>query len=462
MTIEEILSLGSSDEIIEALKDKEIEIPNWTGDNGLEKEYDPSKHEVMDECLYPDIRKKDGSIEKVTRVAIGLQKLATKRMTELTCAIPIARTCKPINAKQQEIAKVFDKILKKNRIESVDNKRLVRYYSTCEIFTIWYGIEEENTLYGVKSPIKLRCRIYSPMEGDKLYPLFDDFGDMIAFSIETRKKKRSGTRVYFDTYTKDRHLQWLKDGEDWILQIDEKIELGKIPGVYVNRDLPIWEHQSTNVTEVEWTLSRNGNYIRRNMRPILAMYTRGNISVGKEEDENKAFRSVVRLDKDDKLEYVAWAQAIENLKYHVQELRSSFFRELQLPDWSYEKISQQAMSGEARKQMFIDCKLKVEDESGLLLEFFDREVNVIRAFLKKIFDTSYHNDIDAMEIEVVITPYELQEEKDKVNLLLNATGNKPLISQREAIQMAGLSSDVDLTLDLLAKEKADNEWMPNL
>jgi hypothetical protein len=42
------------------------------------------------------------------------------------------------------------------------------------------------------------------------------------------------------------------------------------------------------------------------------------------------------------------------------------------------------MSGEARKQMFIDAQLKVKDESGRLIEFHDRELNVVRAFAKVV------------------------------------------------------------------------------
>ena len=82
----------------------------------------------------------------------------------------------------------------------------------------------------------------------------------------------------------------------------------------------------------------------------------------------------------DGAEYVTWQQAVENLKFYVEQLRSLFFTQLQLPDWSYEKMSQQALSGESRKQMFIDAQLKVKDESGRLIEFFDREMNVVKAF----------------------------------------------------------------------------------
>jgi hypothetical protein len=43
--------------------------------------------------------------------------------------------------------------------------------------------------YGFSSKYKLRCTVFSPLLGDTLYPVFDDSGDMVAFSREFSKKK---------------------------------------------------------------------------------------------------------------------------------------------------------------------------------------------------------------------------------------------------------------------------------
>lgn len=119
-------------------------------------------------------------------------------------------------------------------------------------------------------------------------------------------------------------------------------------------------------------------------------------------------------------------------------------------------MSQQALSGESRKQMFIDAELKVQDESGRLLEFFDREVNVVKAFLKLMLGERYHADIDALAVECVITPYRIGDRKEEVEVLLTANGNKPIMSQRESIAQYGQSDDVDRTLAEITEEsKAD-------
>ena len=116
-------------------------------------------------------------------------------------------------------------------------------------------------------------------------------------------------------------------------------------------------------------------------------------------------------------------------------------------------MSQQALSGESRKQLFIDSQMKVRDESGRLLEAFDREVNVVKAFLKQMLTDDYVSDIDALNVETVITPYQINDEAETINRLVSATGGKPIMSQREAIEAYGYSNDVDKTMEQIADEE---------
>ena len=452
MTIEEILnSENSAESKIAALKEKTIVVPLWSGRFGLVQQFDPTKHPVMNKQKYPDIVTDEG-IEYVTRVTCDLQRLATKRMTELVTGIPPKRVYTPNNDRQKQIAAYIESIYDRNRINSVNNERLNMLFAGCEVFTLWYAIEERNTLYGFSSPLKLRCRNFSPMLGDELYPLFDEYGDMIAMSVGYTRKKGRKYVQYFDTYTADKHIKWSNENGGWAEVENENITLGKIPGVYAWRPTPIWEDTSKTVYEIEWTLSRNGNYLRQNSKPIFIVFADEAISYGDEKSPNREFRSVMQYPQNGRAEYVTWAQAVENLKFYVEQLRDLFFTQLQLPDWSYGKMSQQALSGESRKQMFIDAQLKVKDESGRLIEFFDREMNVVKAFAKIMLGESYAADIDALKVETLITPFAITDEKDTINNLMAANGGKALMSQRESIEMYGHSDDVDKTLREIAEE----------
>lgn len=462
MTIDEILnSGGTAAQIIAALKEKTISVPMWGGRRGLVMEFDPTKHPVMNKAKYPDIVNDDG-VEYVTRITCDMQRLATKRMTELVCGIPVRRVYKPENDRQKEIAGYMEKIYERNRIDSVNIERCNMLFAGCEVMTLWYAVEQSNSLYGFQSKLKFRCRNFSPMLGDDLYPLFDEYGDLIALSVGYTRKSGRKIVQYFDTYTAAKHIKWSTANGDWEVVENEDITLGKIPAVYAFRPTPIWEDTSRIVFEIEWALSRNGNYLRKNSKPVFVVFADEQINYGDEQDENREFRSIMQYPKGSTAQYITWAQAVENLKFYVTELRQSFFTQLQLPDWSYESMKASPMSGESRKQLFIDAQLKVRDESGRLLEFFDRESNVVKAFLKVALGSSYEADIDALPVKNEITAYTITDEKDTITNLTTANGGKPLISHRESIEMYGHSTDVDKTMQEIAEEEAASAFGPTL
>lgn len=460
MTIEEILqSGGSAEQIISALKDKSINVPVWGGTKGLLQEFDPRKHPVMNKAIYPDEVTAEG-VQPVTRITCDLQRLATKRMTELCCGIPVKRVYKPENDRQKEIAQYLEAIYDRNRIESVNTERLNMLFAGCEVMTLWFAVESPNNQYGFNSRLKLRCRNFSPMLGDDLYPLFDEYGDMIAMSVGYSRKVGRKTVRYFDTYTATKHIKWSDANGQWQEVENEDITLLKIPCIYAWRPMPIWEDTSKTVYEIEWSLSRNGNYLRENSKPLFVVFADEAINYGDEKSPNREFRSIMQYPKGSTAQYITWQQAVENLKFYVEQLRSMFFTQLQLPDWSYEKMSQQALSGESRKQMFIDAQLKVKDESGRLIEFFDREMNVIKAFLKIMLGNAYAADIDSLKVDMVITPFTITDEKDTITNLITANGGEPIISQRESIEMYGHSDDVDKTLQEIQAQKSVDIMQP--
>lgn len=462
--INEILSSSATpDQKISRLKEKTVCLPVWGGNKGLEAEYDPRKHPVMDKGRYRDILTDEG-FQPVTRITCALQQLAVKRMSELLCGIPVKRVYSPENDRQKEVASFIESVFDRNRIDSVNTERTTMLFAGCEVMTLWYGVEQPMTLRLGQSQrtfqVKLRCRNFSPMLGDELYPLFDEFGDMVAMSVGYTRKVGRKKVQYFDTYLSDRHIKWSNESGQWEEVQNETITLGKIPAVYTHRHTPIWEDTSKMVYEMEWALSRNGNYLRENSKPVLCVFADEAIDYGDEKGVDKEFRAIMQFPKGSTAGYVTWPQAIENLKFYCEQLRSLFFTQLQLPDWSYEKMSQQALSGESRKQMFIDAQLKVKDESGRWYEFFDREINVIKAFAKVILGESYAADIDSLKVETVITPFAITDEADTIKNLITANGGEPIMSQRESIERFGQSEDVDKTLAEIQAQKEVDLFQP--
>lgn len=456
MTIEEILALENTADVINELKYKTIDIRPW---EELEKEYDKKKHPVYTDKTYKDIVKKDGTLVKQCRIALGLQKLAVKRIGELCFGIPVKRIYKPKNDQEKLAAQILESIYHKNKINSVNIERSKYLYASCEFVTIWYSQEQDTEYAGQPTKLKLRCKSYSPMMGTKLYPLFDDFDDLIALSIEYSRKKGDTTTYFFETYTDSRHIRWTKTNKDWEEELNEEIKLGKIAGVYQYRSEPIWEDESDNVYEMEWQLSREGNYLRKNLKPKWVVFTDKDIPFGKEKDGDETSRDVIKYPENAQAGYKTWDQAIESLKFHIETLKQNFFSQLQLPEMSSDAMKSMPMSAESRKMIFIDGQLKVSDESGIWYDTFYRELNVVRAFAKKMYP-KLAKAFDTLYVQILITAYQIQDESEKINMYSDATGGKPVLSQRSAVERLGYVDDVDEELQRIADETVESFETP--
>lgn len=429
---------------ITALSKKRISVPEW---HILERQYDPLKHPVRTDPEYTKGKKK----EKVSQITLGWQKLAVKRMAALLCGIPVKRVYSPQNDAEKKAARILEGIYNRNRIDSINLERARYLYAACENVSIWFTQEADAVYGGEHSKLKLRCRNYSPIKGDQLYPLFDEYDDLVALSVKYTRNEDEGLMTYFDTYTANRHICWNVTAGVEVL--NEEIKVAKIPGVYTHRNEPIWEGESENVYEAEWTYSRNGNYIRKNARPLCALYTDNEVEKDKSPKGDATARDIIRLGKGDKLEYVTWQGSTEAIKFHIEELKHNFNSQIQLPDMSMDNMKSSPMSGESRKMLFMDAQMKVTDESGIWVETYDRELNVIRAYAKLMFP-GLSSAFDTLAVEHVITPYQIRDEKENVETLATAAGT--IASKLTCIRRLGWAEDADAELELINNEQGED------
>ena len=433
--------------LLSLLQQKNIYPPEWAS---LLKEYDSRFHPVNDKSIRPDKIKKDNRIEKVSRIHLDIEKLITTRMVEFMFAIPVNRYYYNIDDDEDKIAirKAIELVYKTTRINTENLERAKLLLTSCEVATLWYAADQPTSVYGFESQKKLKCKTFSPMNGYELYPIFDEYDNMIAMSIKWTAKHSSENDTFFETYTDNRHIRW-KNNE---LEIDEPNTLGKIPIVYSYRPKPIWDGIQHLINELEFTLSRNSDVIAYNASPVLAIT--GKI-IGN--DNKDSSQKVYKFENGGGVQYVTWTQAIEAIKYHVETLFRLIWQRVQLPDLSFENIKGMgAVSGEARKTLLTDAHLKVGDEQGAFIEYFEREANIIKAYLKKL-NPAWSNKVDEIEIEHIITPFIQNDEANVITRYINANGGKPLVSWKESIELAGLSSDADQTFEQLQQEQAQEQ-----
>ena len=452
MDISEILLLDTIQAKVSALKEKSVCVPEW---DKLLIDYEPTKHEILeDKITRVDKVRKDNTVEPASRISIGLEKLLTKRVNEFTFAIPVRRvyTNTENNDTRQQIARALELIFKYARIDSENIRRGLAYYACCEILTIWYTVDKEHTLYGFPCKKKLKCQTFSPMDGTKLYPLFDEQGDLVAVSVEYFRKVEKTEMQFFETYTAEKHFKWANDTanggwKELTVEGGEDIEIQKIPAIYNYRPTPVYHGLTGLRKEIEYALSRNSDVIAYNSAPVLK------VAGGIQGEERKGEeRRIVRVTNGGDVSYVSWQQSIDAMKYHVETLLKLFFMQAQVPDISFENMKGLGDIGyDARMTLLMDAHLKIGDESGNWLEFLDREVNVVKAFLKSI-NVKWASEIDSVDVENVITPFVQNDRKGLIETLTAANGGKAVMSQLDSIRELGESNDPEATLKQIQEE----------
>lgn len=459
MDIKEILgNTNSIDQKINALKKRTICVPLWSV---LLKTYETSNHEVLTDTL--SLKDKENG-EKSSRIAIGLDKLLASRFNQFTFAIPVKREYnKPSNDTQTAIIGAIEKIYENAHIDTMNFKRGIAYYAACEMFTIWYTVKRENTIYGFPCRYKLKCKTFSPMDRVCLYPIIDELDDMIAMSFEYDKKvSDTKTITIFETYTEDRHFVWEKDNqgnsweektaqikEDGTVESGEQIIINKIPGVYLWRPSPVYDGLGGIRHELEYSLSRNGNVISYNSAPIVKV--KGGI-IGKEKKGESS--RIWRVESDGDISYVSWNQSQDAVINQTNTLLKLYWMLSQMPDISFDNMKGLGNIGyDARQTLFTEARLKITEESGAWKECFEREFNVIKAFLKQM-NQSWANEIDNITCKHIITPYVPEDENNSINVRMKANGGLPVESQLESIIKLGQSKDPISTLKEIRKDQA--------
>ena len=453
--IQEILQKTDTSEIIEALKNKTVIVPKWSD---LVKEYDPSKHEIKTD----QVTRKDKGNVKVARITYGMQRLATRRMAQMAFSTPVKRTYKHGNDPLKiEQSKALEMMYQKARIDALNKRRFRAYFGACEIATIWYVVDKPNNDYGFHSKYKLSAVTYSPMderfskmEQAKIYPLFDDYGDMIALSVEYRVKVSGKEITYFEAYTEDKKYSWKKESAEWEEVVDPaNIIIGKIPGVYINRPEPIWEDQTNNIKEIEYTLSRQSDIIRRNTAPVMKVT--GKLVVDTKAPESDTSREVYQFEEGGDVDYVKPPINHESVDSFVSTMKSNISEELQLPSLALNDIAGIGLTEESRKQLLVDAHLKVGEEEGDLIEFLSRECNVLKSYLA-LMNVGWKDSINELEVDHEIVPFVMNNDAAEVDILLKATAGEALMSQRTAIQRAGYvsSEEVDTEIERIREEKS--------
>ena len=454
MKIEEILALDP-EEIVKKLKlgrqSDEIDVTKYM--NAL----NPIKHDIYDEVKRPkkEVQREDGSkyFEDVARIGLSMQKLIVKRSASFLFGNEVKLSAETTTANHEKILNAVKEILKHVKIKSL-NRRMAKVLLSCtEVAEVWYPVDNitEKNLYGIDSKFKLRVKILNPLKGDKLYPYFDEFGDLIAFSREFEVHVDEIKRIYFEVYTdKAFYVYDITDNPVMIEGYPKLNEIGKIPVVYTRIEQSDFEDVQPLINRLEKVLSNFADTNDYHGSPTIVV--KGKLKGFAKKGETGKILETDGTDAD--VKYLEWSHAPESVKVEIETLLSLINTLSQNPDISFNNLkgSLGNISGRAMELLFMDAHLKVEDYLEVLDEYLERRVNIIKAFIGS-FNKSLYNDISTLSIESDVTPFIINDDKESIEVLMTATGNKAILSQETAVGMSGLVIDAKSEFEKIKSEQ---------
>ena len=398
--------------------------------------------------------------EKVARIAVALQKLIIKRAVSFCFGNPVEWNCTPENEQQKMVKKAFDKILKNAKINSVNRKIARAIFSFKEAAELWFPVElaKPHTKYGFPCKYKLRCAILSPMLGDTLYPYYDESGDMIAFSRSFSRKDSKGVIYnYFETYTDEEHWLWANgaNGMQVVEGYPKPITIGKIPVIFGHQEEFETEDADKLIDRLEELLSNFADTNDYHASPKI--FVKGELKGFSKKGESGA---IIEGEGDADAKYLAWQNAPESVKLEIETLLKLIYTLTQTPDISFDSVKGiGAISGIALKLLFMDAHLKVQDKKEIFDDYLPRRANVIKAYIGQ-FNNALEAEAENMDIDPEITPYMLVDDTAELNYWLTANGNKPVLSQEESVERAGISKNPEATMKKLNEQsERDNAFM---
>lgn len=479
MTLEELLASAKDkcgDVISELKAHRYLDFPDVEAAN---KALDPKLHDVNDPIIRKDKRvsvtddtqgesaqkvietdgeSKNFRIERVARIALAIQRLIINRAVSFCFGNPVEYNATPANEKQELILKALKRILYDVKSNSLNRKVARSIFGYKECAEYWYTVERNHSQYGFEAKHKVKCAIFSPAYGDTLYPYYDETGDMVAFSRAFSRKTADGKQMdYFETFTSKQHFLWINgtNGYELVQNYPKPIAIGKIPIVYGYQPKFETEDVDKLIDRLETLLSNFADTNDYHAAPKI--FVTGQINGWSKKGESG---SVIEGDEGATMQYVSWQSAPEAVKLEIETILRMIYTISQTPDISFDSVKGLgAISGVALKLLFMDAHLKVQDKREIFDDYLQRRVNILLAYTGML-NTKLKDECEQIEVEPEIVPYMITSDIDELNYWLTANGNKPVISQEESVESAGLSRDAAYTMRKLNEEAAsENSFM---
>ena len=479
--INEVLALQDINQKIYYLKKgRKTELPDAVK---LYNDWNPNRHEIItDEEKYPKIKVTLKPEKKYTdpttgkeytepeqkklvdpnRIALPIEQDIVNIQTAFTVGTEPILDCKPEQS-EEGLLVALKQVFKKNKIKYQNKKAVRSWLAEQEVAEYWYVVKDDGFwsklkrkvagIFGKSMPeYRLKSVLWSPFRGDKLYPFFDDNGDLVALSREYKKKGLDDDEtVCFMTVTKDMVYQWELDS-NWQYKGSFRHNFKKMPIIYMYRSEAYCEKIKMLRIRLEKLLSNYADCIDYHFFPILMLF--GDVEQLSGELKNR----IVQLTGiSANAQYLTWNQVPETVKFEAETLLSQIYGLTNTPRISFDSLkgTGNAVSGVAFDYVFMSTHLNVENLNETVGEFMQRRVNFLVSALGSL-NSNLAEAADTIDIDVQMQPYRLEDLAEKIDTALKAK-NGELWSQERAITFVGNIDNVMDEIEQINEEQAEKQ-----
>lgn len=308
--------------------------------------------------------------------------------------------------------------------------------------------------------VKIKANLKTHKNG-KLLPVFDAFGDMIAFGWEYKTKENDQDVSYLYVWTDETRYLYKKESSDWAPSPENSKTpnlFKKIPVVYLSQENPEWWEVQDLIDRFEMTFSK---FADTNDYFASPMYkAKGHInSIPKKDNTGKLVKlDIVETDKGNiieaDLDVISWDRAPESLKLEFETAKGLIYGLTDTPDLTFDNVKGIGnITGIALKLMFLGPILKAKDSEGDYQTVISRIINVMKAGIGNITTSSLKTKLQELKIDVKFTSVLPENLKEMVEILTEATAGKAIMSQETAVSHNPLVDDNKKELENIADEE---------
>lgn len=439
-------------------------------------DYQVDSHSIFDTTARPNksAKKDSGEVDgsgnptltsveiAVARIGLPLQKLIVERRVGFMLSDPVKTEAiyASESDKEKRLEKIVERIQNDNKMDYRNKEVARRMMSELECAEIWYFVPNNEPDDVLKNKLTLRVKLVSPVLGDKLYPLFDETGDLISFARAYKIREDKKEIEHFDVFTTELEYKYVNRDNVWKLDVVTDAEgnqsninpipnsVKKIMVIYHSQPRPEWADVQSMISRLETTSSNHADTNDYFGSPV--MIVKGTVKGYAQKGETG---KILEVEGDQSgADYLSWDSSPESVKNEKEDLKANIHAMSQTPDISFEKLMAIGnVSGIALKLMFIDAHMAVKNKEEIFGLGLQRRLNLIKACIGMVIDTSLAFEAKTLQLKPVMTPYLPQNVTEMIdNLNIAVTGG--ILSKETAVDQNPLVEDSETEMDRLKND----------